>query len=352
MTWQVQLDPSGASFDVEEGETILQAGLAAGHALPFSCRSGICRTCIGVVTMGEVDVPEGSPMALTEGEIKRGCALLCQARPLSDVVVQVEELSGMDGLEVKVVPCRVRAANKVAADVVVLSLALPPNENFRYLAGQFIDVLLKDGKRRSYSIATKPEAGGVRAVELHIRYAADGLFTSHVFNHMKARELLTFEGPLGSFYIREDIDRPILMIASGTGFAPLKAMCEAIFDKNINANREVFLYWGGRRRADLYMSELPESWMRTQVNMEYVPVLSEPSPECNWSGRSGFVHQAVLNDFADLSGFQVYACGAPPMVEAARKDFIALRNLHPEHFFSDSFLTESDKASQTVSATT
>ena len=157
---------------------------------------------------------------------------------------------------------------------------------------------------------------------------------------MKERDILRFEGPLGTFYLREDSAKPIVMVASGTGFAPIKAMCEAAIEKGMK--RPVSLYWGCRARRDLYMLDIPSAW--EHPNFRFVPVLSDPTPECRWSGRIGFVHRAVMEDFPDLSGHQVYACGAPVMVDAARADFSAECKLPDEEFFADSFLTEADRA--------
>jgi CDP-4-dehydro-6-deoxyglucose reductase len=208
-----------------------------------------------------------------------------------------------------------------------------------FLAGQYIDFLLKDGKRRSYSIATRPAPEGVTELELHIRHTPGGAFTDQVFGKLKERDILRFEGPLGTFYLREDSDKPIVMVASGTGFAPIKAMCESMLAKGIK--RPVTLYWGCRAKRDLYMLDVPSAWQ--DPNLRFVPVLSDPTPECAWTGRSGFVHRAVMQDFPDLSGHQVYACGAPVMVDAARADFSAKCRLPEEEFFADSFLTEADK---------
>jgi CDP-4-dehydro-6-deoxyglucose reductase len=221
----------------------------------------------------------------------------------------------------------------------VMGLRLPMNENFRFLAGQYIDVLLKEAKRRSYSIANAPKPEGVTFLEVHVRHTPGGLFTDHVFSKAKVRDLLRFEGPLGTFYLREDSDKPIVMVASGTGFAPIKAMCEAAFERDLK--RPITLYWGCRARRDLYMLDVPASWQRE--NFKFIPVLSDPTPECQWTGRTGFVHRAVMQDFPDMSGVQVYACGAPVMVDAARADFGSQCGLPAEEFFADSFLTEADK---------
>jgi CDP-4-dehydro-6-deoxyglucose reductase len=328
---KVTLQPSGHSFEVLEGQNIVQAGLAAGYMLPYSCRAGVCRTCRGTLLEGKVDYGMVHETYLPESDKAKGLALLCQAKPLTDVVVEVREVQGV---RPRMIPCRVEKLDKPAPDVAVIGLRLPMNENFRFLAGQYIDFLLKDGKRRSYSLATRPDPAGVTALEIHVRHTPGGLFTDHVFGNLKVRELLRFEGPLGSFYLREDSDRPIVMLASGTGFAPIRAMCEYAAEKKIS--RPITLYWGARLKRDLYMLELARSW----PHVKFVPVLSDEK----WDGRTGFVHCAVMEDFPDLSGVQVYACGAPIVVDSARRDFSAQCKLPPDEFYADSFLTEADKA--------
>jgi len=331
MGFTVTLKPSGHTFEVPEGQNVLQAGLGAGHMLPYSCRAGVCRTCRGTILEGKVDYGLVHETYLPDADKAKGYALLCQAKPLSDLVVEVREVQGV---RPRTIPCRVERLEKPAPDVAVIGLRLPMNENFRFLAGQYIDFLLKDGKRRSYSLAVRPDPAGITALEIHVRHTPGGVFTDHVFASLKVRDLLRFEGPLGSFYLREDSNKPIVMLASGTGFAPIKALCEHALEKKIS--RPITLYWGVRLKRDLYMLDLPRSW----PHVKFIPVLSDET----WDGRMGFVHRAVMEDFPDLSGHQVYACGAPIVVESARRDFSAQCKLPPDEFYADSFLTEADKA--------
>jgi len=340
MAHKVTLVPSGHQFEVAEGQNVLQAGLDAGFAMPYSCRAGVCRTCRGLIKEGKVDYGNVSPVYLPEGDRAAGYALLCQAKPLTDLTVEVRELAGLAGIRPRIIPARVEAIAKPAPDVAVLTLRLPSNEKFKFVAGQYVDILLKGGKRRSYSIANPPAAEGVGALEFHIRHTPGGLYTEQVFGAMKVRDLLRFEGPLGTFSLREDSDKPAIFLASGTGFAPIKAIIEMAFSKNLFDNRKAALYWGCRAKRDLYMLNVPVAW--SHRNFRFVPVLSDPTPECAWSGRSGFVHRAVMEDFPDMSGVQVYACGVPIMVESARKDFSAKCGLPADEFYADSFLTEAD----------
>jgi CDP-4-dehydro-6-deoxyglucose reductase len=340
MAHRVTLKPSGHEFEAAEDKNVLQAGLDAGLAIPYSCRAGVCRTCRGLIKEGRVDYGNVSAAYLPETDKAQGYALLCQAKALTDIVVEVRELAGLAGIKPKIMPARVEAIARPAADVAVLTLRLPSNEKFKFVAGQYIDILLKGGKRRSYSIATQPTEEGVGALEIHVRHLPGGLYTDQVFSTLKPRDLIRLEGPLGTFSLREDSDKPIVLLASGTGFAPIKAMVEAGFSKNIFDRRPATLYWGCRAKRDLYMLDVAAAW--SHPSFRFVPVLSDPTAECGWSGKVCFVHRAVLDDFPDLSGTQVYACGAPVMVEAARKDFIEQGKLPPDEFYADSFLTEAD----------
>lgn len=341
MAFQVTLKPSGHTYVVPEEESILHAGLEAGFILPYSCKLGMCRTCKGCVVEGKVDYGNVNPSYLTDSDKSKGYALLCQARPLSDVVIELSELDDMGVIKPRMIPSRVAKIERPAADVAILRLKLPMNENMTFLAGQYIEFVLKDGQRRAYSIATMPSADGVVEIELHLRHLPGGLFTDYVFSAMKERELLRFEGPLGTFFLREQSTKPIIFLASGTGFAPVKSIIQYAFHKKIA--RPMTLYWGCRTRADLYELELAQKWAEQQPNFKFVPVLSNATPACNWDGRSGFVHDAVMQDYPDLSGHQVYACGAPMMIAAAKREFSAQCNLPPDEFFADSFLTESDR---------
>jgi CDP-4-dehydro-6-deoxyglucose reductase len=216
---------------------------------------------------------------------------------------------------------------------------LPANDTFVYRAGQYVEFILRDGARRSYSMANAPSQGP--GVDLHIRHMPGGRFTDLVFGSMKEKDILRIEGPMGSFFLREESSKPMVFLASGTGFAPLKALLEHM--QHCGITRAVTLYWGGRRPADLYMDD----WVRAQCdampNLGYVPVVSDALPEDAWQGRTGFVHRAVLEDFPDLSGHQVYACGAPVVVDSAKRDFAALAGLPADELFADAFTSEADK---------
>lgn len=344
MTFQVTIAPSQHQFTVTAEQTVLDAALAAGILLPYSCRSGACSTCKAKIVSGTIQPVPSAEVVLTPEEREAGYTLLCQARATSDLVVESREIRLASDIQVRKLPSRVTSISRPAADVAVLQLQLPATETFKFYAGQYVELILKDGKRRSYSMANPPHAAA--ALELHIRHLPGGLFTDHVFaagaTQMKEREILRIEGPLGSFFLREDSDLPIVMVASGTGFAPIKAIIEHMVHQEIK--RPVTLYWGGRRPSDLYMHALAQNWAATIPNFSYVPVVSDALPEDAWTGRTGFVHKAVMQDFPDLAGHQVYACGAPIVVDSARREFVAQCHLPDDAFFADSFTSEADLA--------
>ena len=338
MSFQVIIKPSDHVFSVESSERVLEAALRQSFGLPYGCRNGACGTCKGKILEGRVDYGVYQESALSEAEKLAGMALFCQAKPQTDLVIEAREINAVKDIQIRKLPCRVQKMERPADDVMVLYLKLPANERLQFLAGQYIDILMKEGKRRSFSMANPPHDDV--SLQLHVRNIAGGAFTDYVFNKMKEREILRFEGPLGTFFLREDSDKPIIFVASGTGFAPIKGIIEHAFYKE--SRREMILYWGARKLSDLYMLQLPQQWQREHDNFKFIPVLSEALPEDSWQGRSGLVHQAVMDDFADFSGFHVYACGAPVMVEAARRDFAAMRNLSLEEFYSDSFTFSND----------
>jgi len=329
----VTLQPSGQQFQVEDGEAVLSAALRQGFVLPYSCKNGVCGSCKGKILAGTVDYGVYQQKTLTDEEKAQGKALFCQAKPLTDLVLEARTLGAAKDIQIKKLPCRVQKMERLAEDVMVLHLKLPANEKLNFLAGQYIEFLLKDGGRRSFSMANPPH--DAELIQLHVRHVAGGQFTDHVFNKMKERDILRCEGPLGTFFLREDSDKPIVFVASGTGFAPIKAVIEHALHKGIK--RQMTLYWGGRRPKDLYMNDLATSWP-----FRYVPVISDALPEDNWTGRTGFVHRAVMQDIPDLSRCQVYACGVPIMVDSAKRDFIAQCKLPEEEFYADSFTTQAD----------
>ena len=327
--FDITLDPEGSEFSAAPDESILDAALRQGVLLPYGCRNGTCGACRGKVLAGQVRLPGGAGRrGLTEREVRAGWTLLCQARATSDV--RIEARAGGAGSGVRTLPARVASRKALAHDVMELRLQLPPTERLRYRAGQYVDVLLRDGRRRAFSLANGP--AGDEFLVLHVRRVPGGTFSGHVFDALEERSLLRLRGPLGSFHLRGESDLPAVFLAGGTGFAPIKAIIEnALLEP---PRREMHLYWGVRSERDLYLPALPRGWAKAHPRFHFVPVLSEPAP--GWDGRTGLVHEAVLADFPDLSGHEVYASGPPPMVAAAREVFPE-HGLELDRLFFDSF---------------
>jgi CDP-4-dehydro-6-deoxyglucose reductase len=344
MTFQITVQPSGRSFTANPDEAILPAAIRQGIGLPYGCKDGACGSCKCKKIEGTVVHGTHQVKALSPEEEAAGFILTCCAVPQTDVLIESRQVTDESAFPIKKMPSRVITLEKKSHDVMVIKLQLPANDTFRYHAGQYVEFILRDGARRSYSMANAPHNGP--AVELHIRHMPGGKFTDHVFNAMKEKEILRVEGPYGSFYLRDDSAKPMVLLASGTGFAPIKAVIEQMQHKGIT--RPATLYWGGRRPSDLYLDDWVQAQLAVMPNLTYVPVISNALPEDNWTGRTGFVHRAVLEDFPDLSGHQVYACGAPIVVDSARAEYSAQAGLPPEEFFADSFTTEADKHKETA----
>ena len=351
-TFQVSVLPSGRTFSVDPDEAILPAAIRQGVGMPYGCKDGACGSCKCKKLEGQVVHGPHQTKALSAEEEAAGYILTCCGVPLTDVVLESKQVTDESAFPVRKMPSRVIAMEKKSHDVMVIRLQLPANDTMRYHAGQYVEFILRDGARRSYSMANAPHlsvpAGKTDgsapvgpAIELHIRHMPGGKFTDHVFTAMKEKEILRVEGPYGSFFLREDSDKPMVLLASGTGFAPIKAVIEHMQFKAIT--RPATLYWGGRRPEDLYLDDWVQARLAGMPSLSYVPVISNAMPEDNWTGRIGFVHKAVLEDFPDLSGHQVYACGAPIVVDSARAEYSAHAKLPPEEFFADSFTTEADK---------
>ena len=342
MSLQVTLKPAERTFTVERDEPILAAAIRQGIGLPYGCRDGACGSCKSRLLEGRVIHGVHQHKALSAAEEEAGFILTCCAAPQTDCVVEARSVPGAGEHPVLKLPSRVMSIERPAPDVAVIKLQLPANQNLQYRAGQYIEFILRDGARRSYSMANAPhQLGSPPAIELHLRHMPGGRFTDHVFSAMKEKDILRMEGPFGSFFLREDSTKPLVLLASGTGFAPIKAILQQL--QATGSTRLAVLYWGCRSRADLYQHTWAEAAAAQMPGLRYVPVLSEPKTDDAWTGRTGLVHEAVMQDLPDLSGHQVYACGAPVMVDSARRDFVQRCALPAEEFFADSFTSEQDK---------
>jgi CDP-4-dehydro-6-deoxyglucose reductase len=343
MSFNVSVLPSGRSFTANTDEPLLAAAIRQGIGLPYGCKDGACGSCKCKKLEGTVVHGAHQLKALSAEEEANGFILTCCGVAHTDVVLESRQVTDESAFPIRKMPVRVTSLSRLSHDVMGVRLQLPASDLMKYHAGQYVEFLLRDGDRRAYSMANAPHTQlETPGIELHIRHMAGGKFTDHVFGAMKEKEILRIEGPYGSFFLREDSDKPMVLVASGTGFAPIKALIEHMQYKNIT--RPAVLYWGGRRPADLYMNDWVEAKVAEMPHLRYIPVVSDALPEDGWTGRTGFVHQAVLQDFSDLSAHQVYACGAPIVVESARDDYSALAGLPAEEFFADSFTTAADKA--------
>ncbi|MDH5786200.1 MAG: CDP-6-deoxy-delta-3,4-glucoseen reductase [Chromatiales bacterium] len=329
MSFTVRVMPSGREFTLEAEETILDGALRNGLAFPYGCRGGACGACKAKLLEGSVSYDD-DPMALSDEERGNSISLLCVAKATSDIAVEIREVSAVEEIPVRTMPTKVASMARLNDDVMSLHLSLPESERLQFLAGQYVEFILKDGRRRAFSIANAPHDDAT--LEFHIRHIAGGEFTSHVFDDMSEGEILRIEGPLGTFFLREESERPIIMLATGTGFGPIKGIIEHAIAEH--SHRRIYLYWGARSKDGLYMHDLAQKWADENANIEYRPVLSRP--DTGWEGRTGHVQQAVMADFDDLSGYEMYACGHPQMVHSAR-DTLATRGLEADHCYGDAF---------------
>ncbi|ETF01537.1 flavin oxidoreductase [Advenella kashmirensis W13003] len=336
MSHTIQVMDHDVAFNGEAGRTVLDSAIAAGYELPYSCRTGICGSCRCRLVSGEVQGDTGA--GLSEQERREGHVLLCQAKPRSDLMIAVREIKPIDRSAIKTVMARVYRKLQAAEDVTVLQLRFPAGTRVKFKAGQYLSIRLADGSLRHFSMANPPHQND--GVELHIRQVPGGRFSQEVVGALAEGDFLELSMPFGEFYLREEHDKPIVLLASGTGFAPIKSIVEDAVRRKLA--RPMVLYWGARRAEDLYRIELPRKWEAQLPWFSFVPVLSEPGSAEQWQGRTGFVHQAAMDDIPTLAHFEVYACGAPGMISAARQDFVYERGLDRDAFYCDAFVSTAE----------
>jgi CDP-4-dehydro-6-deoxyglucose reductase len=337
--FSVRLEPSGLELSVPDGGTVLEAALHGGVSIPYSCRTGMCRTCKGTLVSGRLHGPSAqaedtSASAGTEAS-PGDVMLLCRSVPRSNCVLHVPEAKVLE-FQPQLFPARVAGVDKPAPDVAVLRLRLPMNRRLHFQAGQYLDVILQGGERRSYSIASPPQVGGVTDIELHVRHYPGGTFSDRLFASAPLSGMLQVEAPLGDFVLREEIPGPVIFLATGTGFAPIQAMVEDAIRTGRRGRQALHVYWGARETMDLYRMERAMRWATQETDVHFTPVLSSAALP-DWGGRRGYVQHAVMEDFSDLCNAQVYACGSEAMVESARRELVASRGLLQKQFFADIF---------------
>ena len=331
MSYTVTIQPSGHTFSIDADEPILEAALRQGFNLSYGCRNGACGSCKGKVLNGQVHYNQ-EPLALDEDDRTDNMALFCQAMTDGDLTIEAHEIGAVKDIPVKTLPCKVSRLERLNHDVMLVELKLPTTERLQFLAGQYIDFLLPDGRRRSFSIASAPHEDEI--IALHIRHIEGGRFTSEVFDNLKLKSIMRIEGPLGSFFLREESDRPVIFMAGGTGFGPIKGIIDHALAANIT--RPMHIYWGVRAKEDLYMHDVAQAWAEQYEHITYTPVLSEPKEEDHWQGRTGYVHDAICEDFADLSNYEIYGSGPPAMIHAGT-DAFARQGMDLNYYFSDAF---------------
>jgi NAD(P)H-flavin reductase/ferredoxin len=336
MTFQVAVDNSAIEFACEPGETVLDAAERAGFSLPYSCRKGICSTCEAELCRGDVALGSKQVAGPKSG------VLLCQAKPQTDILIHPKRIERHDPTARKTITANVYRVSSPANDVVTLMLRFPAGVRARFKAGQYLRIFMPDGDTRNFSMANPPKESD--GVQLHIRRIPGGRFSERMLAQLQKGNKLQIELPYGEFYLRTGSEKPIVCLATGTGFAPLKAMIEDLIGRG--NTRSVRFYWGGRREQDLYLANLPRKWEARAGWLKFVPVLSDPCAE--WTGATGLVHRAVLRDVPDLSGWQAYACGNPLMIRNARRDFQVLGGLPDDQFFADPFVPSGNAAISTV----
>ena len=334
MNYEICIEGSDVAFGAQPGQTVLEAAAAHGIELPYSCRKGVCGNCRGRVVSGEL-VPGTTGGSHETGINQPDEHLFCRAQPAGNLLIAPRSWQRIDPNARKTYTATVFRNELVAPDVSKLQLRFATGVRARFAAGQYLQIILPDGQRRSFSMANAPHEND--GVQLHIRHMSGGGFTSGVVPGLVKGDMLQVELAHGDFFLREDSQRPLLFVAGGTGFAPIKSIIDHVIKRNID--RPITLFWGARHSTGLYAPEVVSKWLKLRPLLRYEPVISEPQDALNWTGRHGLVHQALLESFDSVADYDVYACGAPVMVQAVRTALQDQRGLPPAQFFSDSFVS-------------
>lgn len=317
------------SFLCEPGVTLLDSAKKNGVVLEYSCRSGRCGICIAHAH-GVTEVIRHDESILSAEQVAQGYILTCCRTASSDVRLNIEDLSQFADIKSKTLPCRVDSFQRLAEDVIEVVLRLPPRDPLNYLAGQYVDIIGKNGVRRSYSLANAPRQDG--KLKLQIRQVEGGVMSQYWFGELAVNDLLRLEGPQGTFALRNTEPANLIFLATGTGIAPVKAMLEQLKDESAQVqNKKIWVYWGGRYMSDIYL-QLDFG----KLGVSFIPVLSRP--DTSWRGREGYVQDVLATDGLDLADSVVYACGSERMIQSAREKLLVL-GLPQRHFYSDAFVS-------------
>jgi NAD(P)H-flavin reductase/ferredoxin len=332
VSFKIQIQGSDEAFDCASSENLLDAAMRQGIEMPYSCRKGVCGNCKGRVVHGELVL--GTQGGSHETGVNQPDEhLFCRAQPASDLSIDPTSWHRVDPNARKIVQAKLFKKIQLASDVTQLQLRFSAGVRVKFKAGQYLQLLLPDGQRRSYSMANAPHESD--SVQLHIRNLPRGYFSDTMLKNIQIGDLLKVELPHGDFWLREDSERPLLMVAGGTGFAPIKSILDHIIRQKLQ--RKVHLYWGAREQEGIYANDLLARWSQQSPSWVIHPVLSELPDGSIWKGRLGFVHEAVQADFENLNDWDVYACGGMPMVTALRGVCKQL-GLPDANFYSDVFV--------------
>lgn len=331
MNYKIHIKPSGHTFAVKPGETVLAAALRQNYHFPHSCRNGMCGACKGQLIDGKVEYGDKAIYALTEKERESGLALFCSAKPLSDLIVYIEGVDGPEPVSVQTLTCLV--SNYKQLTPTTWQIFLQPQEaKPQYQAGQYLEILHRDGSPKPFSIANAPNEQG--SIELHVRHTPKNQYTAELIAEIQQQRPLRIKLPFGHCIYPKEPNVKTILLAGGTGFAPMKAILEVAL--NTELTQPIYLYWGARTLPELYWHEQLLAWAKQYPLFQYHPVLSDVTPSTDWQGKTGLVHEVVVADHPDLSEFQVYASGPPEMVYAALRLFQA-HGLPKTYMYSDIF---------------
>jgi CDP-4-dehydro-6-deoxyglucose reductase len=317
---------SGKAFDAQGGQSILEAAEEVGTCLPYSCRTGRCSSCkcriVGPTTL------KFDELGLTDAEKQSGWKLACARVPTGDVKLNINDLGDIDLPKSKVVPAKIDQLTYLTDDILKLCLRLPPKAQFRFIPGQYINLIGKNGLQRSYSLANSSNG---QVLEIHVRRVPNGIMSEYLFENAKIDDLLRISGPHGTFVLRPLAEIDLIFVATGTGIGPVKSMMEQI--ENMPAHelpRSIKILWGMRREEEIYWS--PSNKLD---QVDFIPVLSKAGD--SWDGERGYVQDVLFRSNVITPHTCIYSCGSEAMINAT-KSMALSTGVSEENFYSDSFV--------------